>query len=312
MTCHCDHLRESTQPLGYAAVPLLHGDAGVAQTIALMRRTIDEGVKDPLINRLAIGILQSSGVPQYEPWAEAEGLYNWWKLNFRFVNDPVGIDGEPKETIRTPRELFSIRAGDCDDFVVGLSILLQSVGFATRIVTVASDPRDPSQFSHTYPEAEIDGEWIPLDAARPGAEFALAPDRVYRKKIWDGGGKGKIPGISFSLSGYAVMRGPLRPHQTREQILHEMGLGRLGQVNETAQDISATGAAAANIILAANAAPQNIYGVVSTSPGSPQMSPLLASSALTASGYVQTPFGVMSTSELLVLLVIGAIVLERA
>lgn len=254
-----------------SAVPLLAGDAGVAQTIELMRRLIDEATKDPSVNRLAVEILKNSGAPQHDPLAEAEAIYAWVHANIRFVNDPVDSFGDPKETLRAARDILELGAGDCDDFTILMLSLAQNIGLQGRIVTVASDPRDPSQFTHVYPEVDIDGEWVPMDAARPGAEFGLAPARVYRKKEWNAPGLlaglaglgrlGHVPQRRFPLSGYTQMR-PLR----------KLPMG--DDASDISSVITAAGTEVANDLLAVNAAPQNIQGTVSTSAtGSPAISP---------------------------------------
>lgn len=305
--CHCGcgaPKNPSQNSLGnVSAVPLLSGDAGVAQTIALMRQLIDEGVKNPEINRYAISILQQSGTPQHEPWGEAQTIYEYVKANFRFVNDPVGSDG-PKETLRPAVEILRLGAGDCDDFTVLLCSLLGTIGFRTHIVTVASDPRDPSQFTHVYPEVEIDDEWIPVDAARPGAAFGLAPRRVYRSKTWETPeGSSGIGSLKFSLAGYATLRHGLR-----------RTLGQSG--NELAQDITAAGTSAADVLLASEAAPTNIYGTVTTSGTPTALSPYgintmpagYSINPLTGqlqSAMITSPFGTVSGSGMFLLLGVG-------
>jgi hypothetical protein len=247
--CDCQHSHPPPTTLGYSSVPLLSGDAGVAQTIELMKRLIDEGVKDPVVNRYAIDALRNSAAQQHDPLSAAQAIFDTVSAQFFFVNDPVGPTGA-KETLRPPRATLELKAGDCDDFTVLICSLLGTIGMSTRIVTVASDPRDPQQFTHVYPEVEIDGQWVPVDAARPGAQFGLSPERVYRKKIWSctDSSSAEVSGVRHSLAGYVAMRG-------------------MGD-DSIASDITAGAQGAADIILASNASPQNIYGNVSTSGGS--------------------------------------------
>ncbi len=284
-------------------MPLLSGDAGVAQTVALMRRLIDRATKDPRVNRLAIEILKNSGAPQHDPLAEAQAVYAWVHSNIRFVNDPVDTAGDPKETLRPADAILEIGAGDCDDFTILMSSLLQNIGLATRIVTVASDPRDPSQFTHVYPEVDIDGQWVPVDAARPGAAFGLAPSRIYRRKEWSAAGAmaaalsgfTHAPARRFALSGYHHIHSGLR----------KLPMG--DDTQDLSQLITAAGQASADDLLAINAAPQNIYGQVNTgqpsySAGSPLISPY-AGYPTTAT--VTSPFGTISSTGMLLLLGIG-------
>lgn len=287
-------------------MPLLAGDAGVEQTVELMRRLIDRGVTDPELRALTIKILRDSGAPPHDPLAKADAIYSWVHTNIYFVNDPVDSDGDPKETLSPARDILQFGGGDCDDFAVLMSTLLQIAGFQTHIVTVASDPRDPGQFTHVYPEVEIDGAWIPVDAARPGAHFGLAPEHVYRRKVWSSASILKGLGQQrFSLAGYTQLR-----H------LPKLPMG-------DAQDlITAGGQSIADIISAARAAPQNIYGGVATGPGQipsttvygggyPAISPYAGYPAVPA---VTSPFGTLTTGGLLIglaVLGIGAALLFR-
>lgn len=252
--CNCQH--HGRELSGTRSVPLLSGDAGVAQTIALMKQLIDDGVKDPVVNRYAIDALRNSGAIQHDPLSAAQTIFDNVSRNFFFVNDPVGPSGA-KETLRIPRDTIELRAGDCDDYTVLICALLGTIGMETRIITVATDPRDASQFTHVYPEVEIEGQWIPVDAARPGAQFGLAPARTFRKKIWSctDSSSQEVRGQNFSLNGYMRLRGRTR-----------LGDDPTAQdLTGAAQLITAAGQQVANTILASNAQPQNIYGNVTTS-----------------------------------------------
>jgi hypothetical protein len=162
------------------AAPLLAGDAGTAQTIDKIRQLVDDAWKDSFINRSAIDIVRQAGVQQYDTRGQVMALYNWVRTNMYFVNDPVS-----KEALRPARELLAMQAGDCDDInAILLPALLGSIGHECRLVTIAADARDPSVFSHIYSEVNIDGEWIPIDAARPGAQYGKAPERWSRRAHW--------------------------------------------------------------------------------------------------------------------------------
>ena len=45
-------------PLGALSMPLMERDAGTAQTIDQIRQLVDQGSKDPLVNRTALAIVQ--------------------------------------------------------------------------------------------------------------------------------------------------------------------------------------------------------------------------------------------------------------
>jgi hypothetical protein len=162
------------------ATPLLGGDVGTEQTISLLRSLVDDAWKDSFVNRTAIEIVRNAGVQPYDSWGQIRAIYNWVKGNFYFVNDPV-----TKEALRPTRELLQLMAGDCDDINANvIPALLGTIGYETRLVTIAADPNAPDSFSHVYAEVFQDGNWYPLDAARPGAVFGVAPPNFFRRAWW--------------------------------------------------------------------------------------------------------------------------------
>jgi hypothetical protein len=155
------------------------GDAGVEQTIRAMRGLIDEGKKDPCIHELGAGILRAAAVPAFDWAGEVRSIGEWVHRNVRFTRDVYG-----KETLHSAREIVRLGIGDCDDFVILICSLLGTIGVKTRIVTISSPRLDPSQFTHVFPEAEVEDEWIPVDYARRSPEFGVGPDNFCRRRIW--------------------------------------------------------------------------------------------------------------------------------
>lgn len=165
--------------LGYRA-PLLSGEAGTKQTVALMRKLIDHAVGDQSFVRFAKELVR--GVLAYNDVGEASAVYEWVKRNIRYTKDPV-----TKETLYPPAELLKIRSGDCDDIAMLLGALMIALGYPARLVTISANASDPNEFSHVYLEAEVppgSGQWIAMDAARPGAQFGVEPPVYYRKRVW--------------------------------------------------------------------------------------------------------------------------------
>jgi len=166
-------------------VPLSDGDSGVAETLALVRQLVDEGLTDPRVRRVATEILKSSGAAQYDDKAEVRAIYEWVRRNIRFVKDMVG-----KEMLQPAWAILETGAGDCDCLnTILLPSLLGAVGYPTRAVTVAADPQDPKSFSHIYIEALLadyagNPYWIPLDVARADAAWLRTPEHFYRIKRW--------------------------------------------------------------------------------------------------------------------------------
>lgn len=233
--------------------PLARGDAGVEQTICVLRCLIDDAVKDPAINAKAIEILRGANVANFGTLDRLHAFYDWISQpgNFLYVPDPIGPFG-PKETVRPARTLFEVRGGDCDDYTALLAALAGTVGLRARAVTIAADPSSPNDFTHIYPEVEYaPGRWVALDAARPGASFGVAPPRYFRKRIWSldddsyvdvnpSSTRAKPAQRASSLNGYAM-------------------LGRLGDDNIAAQDISAVGQSVANVISASKGNPYGSF-----------------------------------------------------
>jgi hypothetical protein len=158
-------------------IPIADGDRGTAQTIDQIRILIDAGMKCAQVNSLALSIVR--GLPAFNYAAERRAIYDWVLGNIRYVRHIFG-----KETLRTVGEILDKRAGHCSDFTVLCGALLGTIGNQVRLVTVATDPGSPSEWTHIYPEVLDDGQWVAIDAARPGARWGLAPQSFFRKRIW--------------------------------------------------------------------------------------------------------------------------------
>lgn len=187
--------------------PLAGGDQGVTQTIDVIRKLVDDAVKDPKINVTAIEMVRGAA-DQFSRDAKAAAIYAAVANRWFYVEDPVGPFG-PKETLRPARALLQIWAGDCDDASVLIASLLGTIGIPSRLVTIAADPSAPEEFSHIYPEAEtFPGNWVPMDIARPGSAYGSAPARYFRKRIWsltDHRYQDMNGMRCSSLNGYAVL-----------------------------------------------------------------------------------------------------------
>jgi hypothetical protein len=231
---------------GVMGMPLARGDRGVEQTICVLKCLIDDAVKDPSINVQAIQILRDAGVANFGVMDRLRAFYAWISqpANFLYVPDPIGPFG-PKETVRPARTLFQVKGGDCDDYSALLASLLGTVGIRTRLVTIAADRSSPNDFSHIYPEAEAaPGRWIPLDAARPGAQFGIAPPFYFRKRIW-----------SLEDDSYTDVAGAQRGAAARN-LSSLNGYAMLGQDGDAAaRDIAAVGQSVANVISASKGNP---------------------------------------------------------
>lgn len=207
--------RSSTPGLGYRA-PLLRGEAGTAQTIALMRKLVQAAVTDQNFVRFASELVR--GVQSFDDIGEAQAVYSWVKRNIRYTKDPVTV-----EKLYPPQELLKIKAGDCDDIAMLLGALMIALGYPARLITISASADNPDEFSHVYLESEVppgSGNWIPMDAARLDAQFGVEPPMWYRKRAW-----------SLTDSSYQDLSGCNCPGQCKCSSVgsYRFGLAGLGQ-----------------------------------------------------------------------------------
>lgn len=257
--------------------PLLGGDRGVAQTIDLMRKLVDDAVKDPFVNRSAIEMVRGAG-DTFSREAKAQAIYNYLAGRWTYVEDPVGPFG-PKETLRPPRALLEMIAGDCDDATLLIASLLGTIGIRARFITVAADASAPDEFSHIYPEAEIfPGYWVAMDIARPGSAFGLAPQRYFRKRAWDFDYDNSTD-LANALSGSCGCGGACCSGRLSSRL---SGYAVLGD-DSVAQDIEAAGIAASDVAATLN--PNVIYQTAYSPAGvaAPAGYPVTPSASLSAS-----------------------------
>jgi hypothetical protein len=156
---------------------LADGDAGAHFSVDSMRAAVDRALKSPQIYELARRIVQN--VPPYDDAQEVKALYDWVHQNIRFVK---GVSG--KQSIQTADATLAMQAGQCTDMAILLAALVMSIGYPAGFRAIASDPGAPDQFNHIYPEVQLEGAWVPIDAARADASFGVPPARIYRSEFF--------------------------------------------------------------------------------------------------------------------------------
>jgi len=224
-------------------MPLSEGDPGTIETVSMMWRLIQDGMRDPEINRAAMAIINCSRARPFNFADQRRAIFDWVSRNVRFVRDIAG-----KETLRTPHETLAVRAGDCDDMTMLLAALLGTIGNDVRIVTIGvlpGGPQTPAPFSHVYAEVFDGNQWVAIDPARPGARWGRSPERYTRKRIWFSTGEfSDVSGLAaYGMSPAAYLR-----RRAGMRGLGDDGIDWTG----IAQTISAGGAAASNVIRSVN------------------------------------------------------------
>jgi hypothetical protein len=278
------------------------GDRGTEFTIAKIRELIHAGMTDQLINRQAMAIVHAAGVQPFDFVGEIRSIFDWTRRNIRFFKDIDGV-----ETLRTAREVLTIRGGDCDDITVLLSSLLLTIGHGVRLVTISSDPEAPGVFSHIYAEVEIGGQWVALDAARRDPSFGKGPRNYFRKRIWSltDSNYRDVSGLGGYFSLPRSRNGRMR---------------RLGDFSDILDSIApviqAAGSATANIITATNSGIRASVPGFAVNPATGQLVPvgpqgqLMVSSA--PGGIVTSAAGSIPNWMLVGGAVLGGVLLFKA
>jgi len=151
------------------------GHAGTLTTARLIARLILDGARDFCVRQKAIRIFREQTVPAKDRWGEVCALFRWVQRNIRYTRDIFRV-----ELLHTARRMLELRAGDCDDMTILLGSMLLSTGHPVRLVLAGFRPWKPHSYSHIYPEANVGGRWIALDAtmSRP---IGWAPPAVWKR-----------------------------------------------------------------------------------------------------------------------------------
>jgi hypothetical protein len=189
-------MRSYSQPGGCRSIPqsisshlIADGDAGVHQTIALMKTLVggSEGVRSPDVRQAALEAARGSERGMHE----IDAVFSW-------VKDNIEFRGEYGETLQTPKMTLYYRAGDCDDQSILQAALLNSLGYVTRFRTMAVR-NSVDDLSHVYVEVfdRRSREWMPVDTTVARAYPGWAPEDIGRSVEYGptGGGAGIVSGV---------------------------------------------------------------------------------------------------------------------
>ena len=151
--------------------PMPGGEAGIFNTLRLMRELVNQYKTDPNIRQAAIGVAFLT--PAQDDIAEVEAVYSFVRDHIRYTKDVWGI-----ETLATPDKVLAMRVGDCDDMTVLLSAMLESIGYPTRFVIEGY--QDGAGWEHVYLEVYLLGGWVPLDPTEQVAMGWQPPEALIR------------------------------------------------------------------------------------------------------------------------------------
>ena len=136
---------------------------------------IPDGAKDFYVRQKAIQIFRAYGVRPKDRLGEVCALFDWVRRNVRYTRDIFRV-----ELLHSARRMLELQAGDCDDMAILLGAMLMSTGHPVRLVLAGFRLNRPHAYSHIYPEVNVRGRWIAIDAtvARP---MGWAPPALWKR-----------------------------------------------------------------------------------------------------------------------------------
>src|SRR5262245_47073879 len=135
------------------------GTPGTLVTARLIAELIRCGAKDFCVRQHAIHVFRRARVRPKDRLGEVSALFRWVRQHIRYTRDIYRV-----ELLHTARRMLELRAGDCDDMTILLGAMLMATGHPVRLVLVGFRPNKPNAYSHIYPEVNVGGRWLALDA----------------------------------------------------------------------------------------------------------------------------------------------------
>lgn len=168
-----------------SSVRVRGGDGGTLDDLEQMVRLTNSGLTNPLVVGAARTLAVNSA-PLRDQRRQAIGIRAWLMADFKFVDDPVGL-----ELLRDPenmlREYFNTGRviGDCDEAAILGAALGKCVGIPAMFTVLAFRELDggSGMFSHVFASLLTDrGESVSLDVTKPPGSVP-APTRVLSVEV---------------------------------------------------------------------------------------------------------------------------------
>ena len=121
--------------------------------------------ENPKIKQTANKIVSLSGC-EASKVCNAKAIFYFVQQNINYVNDPVS-----REYFATATETLSTGSGDCDDYSILTSNLLQSVGIPTRFVFVPGHVYVQAYLPEAMKKYKQEDSWVNLDATCTNCDF---------------------------------------------------------------------------------------------------------------------------------------------
>jgi transglutaminase-like putative cysteine protease len=136
------------------------GSRGTLVTARLIAKLIRDGATDFYVRQKAIQIFREQAIRPKDRCGEVRALFDWVQRNVRYTRDIFRV-----ELLHSARRMLELRAGDCDDMTIVLGAMLVSTGHPVRLILAGFRPERPHSYSHVYPEVNVAGRWVPIDAS---------------------------------------------------------------------------------------------------------------------------------------------------
>lgn len=137
---------------------------------------VDVFGRTPQVRNAAVSILRSRQDNDLE--RHARDLLAWVQTNVRYLPDPDGAEWVVSPLVQLDQiSRNGFVYGDCDDHVVLLGSLLQSVGIVARVQAVKIRPTD-GWFNHVLLSVKLPGGFIDMDPCAKGMPVQNYPVRL--------------------------------------------------------------------------------------------------------------------------------------
>ena len=112
------------------------GKVGDVGRLKIIRKLIKGYGRDPRIRTMATGITQAAGVQARDYEGQAAAILKWARATVPYVNEPGELLQSPFYSLGMDRSGQKVRpaSADCDDFVLLIGSLLESIRLETRLV----------------------------------------------------------------------------------------------------------------------------------------------------------------------------------
>ena len=182
-----------------ARFALANGDAGIEQTVAMMRQIIIASSVLPSIRDQARQIAASvplespalAADPVRQVYRKLAAVRSWVSDHYTFMFDPDGAEVlyAPDVQLATIQKYGRMKA-DCDDAATLYGSLCRSLGASVCIVCVGFSDSERGlagtvPFTHTWSQAAPSSEgkaWIEGDVTRHAQQIPM--ERIARVKTW--------------------------------------------------------------------------------------------------------------------------------